>query len=192
MKKGNKVAEYCRVELCPHYETIYALSTMADLKNDVICPKVFCDRVWFKDDVKIEQIEEKFLFDKAVEEVKEEYKDVDEKVILKNLCDYFAPKKIKLDMYWDVDDKQQMVSFFNPANSSPTPLTLSFVSLRQNSFEVTTSEIESFFKSFLDQFIEKECTNCKYSATNNRSMSCIDCVRNKKSVSIMKKDRYQE
>ena len=190
MKKGSKVAEYCRVELCPHYNTIYALSTMADLKNDVICPKVFCDRVWFKDEIKTNVDSETKEVDIPIE--KEEYKDVDEKTILKNLCDYFIPKKIKLEMYWDIDDKQQMVSFFNPANSSPTPLTLSFVSLRQNSFEVTASEIESFFKSFLDQFIEKECTNCKYSATNNRSMSCIDCVRNKKSVSIMKKDRYQE
>jgi hypothetical protein len=183
MKQGDKVAEYCITELCEHYQTIVALSNLADLKNNVICPKIFCERVKYKSHLPEE---------KKIEIV--ENKEIDEKVILENLKKIYSSTELKLEIYWDIDKVNKNISFFNPMNSTPTPLVWSFQYMRDTNFNLLKSELDHFFKTFLDKFKEEElksCKTCPDEITTFNGMNCIDCTRNKNSQSIIKRDRFR-
>lgn len=181
---GEQIREGCRKDKCIHYNTIIELSNNAELNNNVVCPQVFCNYV-FNKETKKELTRENIPIENK------EKIQVNKDIILQNLNKHFVSKKINLEMYWDISEQKQEVCFFNPLNSTPTPLVISFEQIKNDSFDKLIVLLEDFFKTFIDSFIEKECKNCIFEKTNHQSISCVDCIRNKTSLSIIKKDRFK-
>ena len=181
IKYGEKITEFCKGTSCIHYKTIVDLSNNAGLKSNVKCPKIFCDKTWFK-----EQEEKK--------EIKIENKNQIE-LILNKLKDFYKDKKLRLEIYWDIDKDNKMVSFFNPMNQTPTPLTWPNKYIENTNIEQLKLELDDFFQSFLIQFKDedqkKNCEKCLDENTNLLGMNCIDCSRNKDSKAIIKRDRFR-
>jgi hypothetical protein len=184
INEGEKIADYCKTRSCTHYNTIVALSNHAGLKNNIICPKTFCDWVWFKTEEKQEKKIEKECPGKGIE-------NINEQLILDKVINEFKNTKLDLNIYIDRDEKNKKFLFFNPMNSSPTPLVWEYDYVKIAKFEQLVKEIEDFFKTFLDQFRELSCESCPDAPTNLMGMNCVDCSRNKDSKAFLKKDRYR-
>jgi len=215
VKFNEPLRETCVMFFCPAYQYIVSLSNNGDLKGPVKCPKIFCDRMKLingacskcKQSKPIHQgyyinsaftcfecdsgIEQKHIEIKEgpAKEVTVSQNKID--ALTKELLDKSKNSKF-MQYYSDTNKEQQKISFYNPMNTSSLPLVWDFDYVNNSSIEALRIEVFAFFKSFFEHFEDApSCQGCKYENTTCNGMSCVDCKRNKNSMSILKKDRFK-
>ena len=214
---GEKIKEGCILEKCQMYKAIVTLSNNSGLKGRVKCPELFCERfkkafhicVKCKNKVRIGDgyfdgdnfscyecpIEKEIPIEEVKKEIKEEptgNQNMEEKFKeIENLLVKLSKNEKFMKNYRN-DKNEKDYEFFNPMNSVVTPLVWPKKYFNETNIKKLKEEILSFFKTYLDMFKEEGCTPCEYEQTFFQSMSCIDCVRNKESLSMIKRDRFVE
>lgn len=214
IKYGDKIIDSCITIKCSAYNTMIALSNNSDLKGVIKCPQIFCDRVKLlthncsicnkmqsihdgyyegKDfkcyqcsDIPEKKVEQK-IEEKPLSEVNSDL--VKQRLI--EIGDYFnkLSKNPNFSKYY-FDVKMNLVNFYNPVEMNNGIMSLTYANIEQTATPVLIETLEKFFKSFLDQFEDKNCSGCFYEQWTPGHMICIDCLRNKQSAATVRRDRY--
>lgn len=208
---GKKIADYCKADKCPIYETIICLSNNGDLKGPVRCPKIFCERFnkkahvckkcgiatlltngYFNKNNEFECYkcpEQKKIKLEKKEEPIEDNDIVGKFKNIENLMVELTKNKKFTELY--LDKKSVDIIFYNPFNLSPNPLVWPKKYFIETDLEALKKEITEFFKSYIAKFKEESCKGCVLEPSGLQNLSCLDCARNKQSPSMVKVDRYK-